>query len=364
MKVGEIRRKLLAWYRASRRDLPWRRRKDPYAVWISEVMLQQTRVDTVIPYYERFLARWPTATALAAADPDEVRAAWSGLGYYRRARLMLDAAQSIAKDHDGRLPASVEGLRALPGFGRYTAGAVASIAFDLPAPAVDGNVSRVLARLHSVEGDVTTGAANERIWGHAGELAPGESPGELTQALIELGALVCTPKSPRCLICPIRAECSARADGRTDVIPGPRKKPKRSAVELTLILDVVRGAVLLERQPEGGLFASLWCLPNLEGRLEIDAIADEAERKYGWSLSRIEPRAELTHVLTHRDLHLKVVAVSGAAARGKDLSRVPLAELERHGIPTITTRALEAALPEAMLVSATLPRRRGSSARS
>src|SRR5262245_39024371 len=177
----EIRKRLLSWYDQNRRDLPWRRTRDPYAIWISEVMLQQTRVDTVIPYYERFLSRWPTVESLASADPDDVRASWSGLGYYRRAKLMLEAAHSIVRDHGGSFPASYSQIATLPGLGRYTAGAVASIAYDAEVPAVDGNVLRLLARLRGVEGDVTRGEPNRTIWSFAEELAFGESTGDLNQ---------------------------------------------------------------------------------------------------------------------------------------------------------------------------------------
>ena len=363
MKVAEVRQRLLSWYRGARRDLPWRRRSDPYATWISEIMLQQTRVDTVIPYFERFLERWPNASSLAAADPDQVRAAWSGLGYYRRAQLMLRAAHTLVAEHQGQLPRDLEALRALPGFGRYTAGAVASIAFDLPTPAVDGNVCRVLARLHGIEGDVSRGAPHEEVWKAATRLAPGEAPGELTQALIELGALVCTPKSPKCLLCPLASVCEARGQGRTDQIPPPKKRGKRGQSELTSILAVEGDAIWLERQPKDGLFAELWCLPWLEGHLSPDQAVDEAERKYGWSLTHAETAAKVTHVLTHRDIHLVVMRAHGSPPAERGFLRVPVGELDRHGIPTITVRALKAGLPRSLLKEAVLPGR-GPSVRS
>ncbi|MEM7678227.1 MAG: A/G-specific adenine glycosylase, partial [Myxococcota bacterium] len=253
--AAEVRRRLLHWYRTHRRDLPWRRTRDPYAIWVSEIMLQQTRVDTVIPYYSTFLERWPSVRALAAADPDDVRAAWSGLGYYRRARLMLEAAKTVVEHHDGRFPDDLDALRALPGFGRYTAGAVASIAFDLPAAAVDGNVARVLARLGGVTGDVTRSTPQKEVWALAEDLAPGEAPGEHTQAMIELGALVCATKQPKCLICPVSDACAARADGKIHEIPPPRKKAARKSVWMTALVCSSRRQVLLARQPDDGLFA-------------------------------------------------------------------------------------------------------------
>jgi A/G-specific adenine glycosylase len=340
-----VRGRVLAWYRAHRRDLPWRRTRDPYAVWISEVMLQQTRVETVVPYYERFLSRWPTVEALAAADPDDVRAAWSGLGYYRRAKLMLDAAHAIVHQHDGRFPGAFEELAALPGLGRYTAGAVASIAYDTSVPAVDGNVLRVLARFGGVEGDVTRGAPNRCIWSLAEELARGPSAGDLNQGLIEVGALICTPRNPSCDRCPLAEDCRARRDGTIDRIPPPKKRPARATIEVTALLCLESDSVLLERQPEAGLFADLWCLPMLEGRLEPDAIGDEAKRKYGWDLEAIEPGPEIKHVLTHRDLLMRVVRAGGKHPCGKAMRAVALHRLFELGIPTVTMRALRASLP-------------------
>ena len=178
---GALRRKLLAWYRAHRRDLPWRRTRDPYAIWISEAMLQQTRVETVIPYWERFLARFPDVEALATADADDVIACWAGLGYYSRARNLHRAAQMVMERYAGKLPDDVEALRELPGVGRYTAGALASIAFDKPAPVVDGNVARVLTRLFAIDADVRSRAVQERLWSEAEQLARGDEPGALNR---------------------------------------------------------------------------------------------------------------------------------------------------------------------------------------
>ena len=200
---GEIpaaaRRALLAWYDANRRDLPWRRTSDPYAIWVSEAMLQQTRVETVIPYYERFLARFPDIESLATADLDDVLGEWAGLGYYSRARNLRRAAQVVVEDHNGRLPDDIEGLRSLPGVGRYTAGAVASIAFDREEPIVDGNVARVIARLLDIGENIKNPDVERRLWKVAGELARGKRPGDLNQSIMELGATICTPRSPRCL---------------------------------------------------------------------------------------------------------------------------------------------------------------------
>jgi A/G-specific adenine glycosylase len=349
LDVARLRARVLAWYRTHRRDLPWRRTRDPYAIWISEVMLQQTRVDTVIPYYERFLVRWPTIASLASADPDDVRASWSGLGYYRRAKLMLDAAHAIMRDHGGEFPRAHEEIASLPGLGRYTAGAVASIAFDAPLPAVDGNVQRVLARLGGIEGDVTRGEANRSIWTIAEALARGEATGDLNQGLIELGALVCSPKNPSCEGCPLATDCRARADGTVHAIPAPKKRPARKSIEVTALVHVEGNTVLLERQPEEGLFANLWCLPMLEGRLDPDGIEDEAKRKYRWDVDEIVETADIEHVLTHRDLLMRVACVRGRIAELPSMRRAALDRLGELGVPTVTIRALRAGLPPPLL---------------
>ncbi len=351
-----IRDRLIEWYRARRRDLPWRKTRDPYAVWISEVMLQQTRVDTVIPYYERFLQRWPTVQALADAPPEAIRAAWSGLGYYRRAALMLKAAHAIAKDHGGKLPGDLPSLAALPGFGRYTAGAVASIAFKIEAPAVDGNVIRVLSRLHGIEGDTSKGAANEAVWRAATVLAQGPHVDELNQALIELGALVCTPK-PNCVACPVATECVANRTQRQQELPPPRQRAKRKAVELTALLWIGDDSIYLEQQSSEGLFANLWLLPLLEGHLDESSVADEAARKYGWQVGSVRIGATIKHVLTHRDLLIQVAEVH-QAPRHPALILTPLAQLEARGIPSVTVKVLRAALSPKALRGAALPGRR------
>ena len=235
-----MRTALLAWYRRERRDLPWRRTRDPWAIWVSETMLQQTRVETVIPYYERFLARFPTVEALADAEPDELMQHWAGLGYYSRARNLQAGARKVAREHAGRVPDQVEALLELPGVGRYTAGALASIAFDRPAAIVDGNVARVLARLLDLALDVKSPAGQKRLWSEAEALAAGPSPGDLNQALMELGALVCTPRSPACEICPHERTCDARRAGDAESLP---RKPAKARVRR------VQGvAVWLERR--------------------------------------------------------------------------------------------------------------------
>ncbi|MBC7172514.1 MAG: A/G-specific adenine glycosylase, partial [Polyangiaceae bacterium] len=210
-----IRSALLEWFDRAQRDLPWRRTLDPYAIWVSEVMLQQTRVETVIPYYERFLTRFPTPAALAEAEEDAVLAAWSGLGYYRRARMLHAGAREVVATYGGAVPEAREARLALPGVGRYTAGAIGSIAFGKPEPIVDGNVARVLSRVRFIETPPGRADTERRLWDEAERLVYGERPGALNQALMELGATVCTPSSPRCTECPIARACAARSKGAT-----------------------------------------------------------------------------------------------------------------------------------------------------
>jgi A/G-specific adenine glycosylase len=359
LRLADVRADLLTWYRASRRDLPWRRTKDAYAIWVSEVMLQQTRVDTVIPYYERFLRRFPTIEALAGADPDAVRAEWSGLGYYRRAGLMLEAARRVVSDHGGRLPAEPDVLAELPGFGPYTAGAVASIAFDRPAPAVDGNVLRVLARIGGIRGDVTRGESGRAVRKMAEALAPGESPGEWTQALMELGATICTPKQPLCDVCPMASLCYAKKHDAITKIPPPRRRPDKRRVELTaLVAATDQGEIVLEQRAGEGLFARLWCPPLMEGHVSGSEVANEVRRRFALELSNARRVENVEAVLTHRRLDVAVIH-----ARIEARGHAPLTSLRglaQIGVPSFTVRLLRAALPKPMLRGVALPGRRVS----
>jgi len=303
-RARSLARSLVRWYRAHARDLPWRRRRDPYAIWVSEVMLQQTRVEAVVGRYEAFLRRFPDLASLAAADPAEVLAEWAGLGYYRRARQMHAAAQAVQRD-GGELPRTATALRLLPGFGAYTAGAVASIAFDEAVPAVDGNVERVLSRLLALPGDPARGEAAAVVRASARHLVASEPPRELNQALMELGALVCTPRSPECGACPWRRSCTARATGQPEAFP--RKPPPRVAEEVTAYAAVQRDGtrLLWRRRPDGIHNAGLWELPTTpwHGGDPTPASAREALRALGrevgleWTVG--EAVARIRHAITH-----------------------------------------------------------------
>lgn len=259
-----VRHRLLAWYDVNRRDLPWRRTGDPYRILVAEYLLQRTRIVSGTPYYERFIARFPTVRDLAAASLDDVLAVWEGLGFYGRARNLHAAARAIVERHGGEIPPSIEALSALPGIGPYTAGAIGSIAFGIAVPAVDGNVIRVIARLSRNRGDVTRNAVRQGITEVAARLVSPDAPGAFNQAMMELGATVCTPKSPRCERCPLESLCLARIAGEEREIPViPAKKPTR-VVPVAFALIESKGRVLLVRRAAGGLLGGLWALPGGE----------------------------------------------------------------------------------------------------
>jgi len=250
--IGHFRRALLAWYEANRRDLPWRRTRDPYSIWLSEIMLQQTRVSGVLEHYRVFLERFPNITALASASEDAVLAAWSGLGYYRRARMLHQAAREIVEHHGGRFPHSVEASRALPGIGRYTAAAIASIAFQESVAVVDGNVERVL---HRLEGRALT---SRQTWQRAQEFLSPSRPGDFNQAMMELGATVCLPREPRCLICPLRPWCAAQGE-----VARRKPAPRQQRKQIWCALEHRNGAVrLVRRSKKLSLMAGMWELPQ------------------------------------------------------------------------------------------------------
>lgn len=267
-RLAAITRDVEAWFRFNSRPLPWRERYEPYLVWLSEVMLQQTRMEVVLPYFDRFVRRFPDIAALAAASDDEVTAAWSGLGYYRRARMLRDGAIAIVERFGGTVPESVEELLTIPGIGRYTAGAISSIASGRRAPIVDGNVARILARLDAIDEPLASPALMKRAWSIASELVEAcDSPRNFNQGLMELGALVCRPRNPDCPECPIRTECVAWASGAADDFPRPRVRKPSTALQIPLyIVTDRRGRVLLRRE-SGPLMNAMYQLPHGSGAL-------------------------------------------------------------------------------------------------
>ncbi len=309
-----LRDALAAWYAAARRPLPWRLDPTPWRVWVSEIMCQQTQVATVVPYFHRFLAAFPDVRALAAAPEADVLALWAGLGYYRRCRNLQAGAREVVARHHGRIPADLDALLALPGVGRYTAGAIASIAFGLPAPLVDGNVARVLSRLSAQTEPVDSTAGARLQWALAEALLDPRAPSRHNQALMELGALVCTPRAPRCADCPLAPACAARALGAPEAYPV--KRPKRAPAAVRAVCGLARrpdGAVLLARRPDDALLGGLWELPGDDHPADTPApaaLGAAFRARLGLSPVVGPHLADVDHVFTHRRLRLSVHAVA------------------------------------------------------
>lgn len=305
---------LLDWYDGAARALPWRDDPTPYRVWVSEMMLQQTRVEAVIPYFRRFVAELPDAAALAAVPDERLLKLWEGLGYYSRARSLKKAAVQVVERHGGRLPASFEALLDLPGLGDYAAGAVASIAFGLRVPAVDGNVLRVFARLLDCDGDVTSTAVRRRMRALVRSLLPERRVGDFNQALMELGALICLPNgAPRCDDCPAARLCLARVSGRAATLPVKPPKKARPIEERTVLLLTSPDGLALRRRPAQGLLASMWEPPNAGGWLgEAEAAALTAQ----WGLAPLALKRcpDARHIFTHVEWRMRVWRISCAAA--------------------------------------------------
>ncbi|OYD06999.1 A/G-specific adenine glycosylase [Paludifilum halophilum] len=308
--VEAVRRKLLNWYDENKRELPWRQNKDPYRIWVSEIMLQQTRVDTVIPYYERFMESFPTLNRLAEAEEESVIKAWEGLGYYSRARNLHTAVKEVAATYGGEIPRDPEEISSLKGVGNYTAGAILSIAYDQPVPAVDGNVMRVFSRWFALQDDVAKLSTRRKMETIARHVISEERPGDFNQALMELGALVCSPLSPSCDICPVQEHCQARKEGVQAELPVKKKAkpPVPSEVSFGYIRHGDR--ILIQRRPKEGLLAGMWGLPSSERKkgevvpgetLKQDLFDQGLEVELGAALGEME------HVFSHRRWWITVV---------------------------------------------------------
>ncbi len=346
--IQALRTALLRWYRNNARDLPWRHTQDPYAIWVSEIMLQQTRVETVIPYYHRFLEAFPTLAELAAASEDQVLALWSGLGYYRRAKSLLAGARHVLEVHDGAVPRDPERLQAIPGVGRYTAGAIASIAHAVEVPVLDGNVRRVLSRITGgrIRG---TGCGSEEAecWRLAGQLATGCSPGDLNQALMELGATICRPTVPDCGRCPVAGRCDGLQSGAPDAFPVKAARPK--VVKVDLVLGVIRraGKVLLVRSGPGSVLRGKWDLPGVpcgSGENEpVTVLKTFLRDSYGLEVRPGEENSSLTHSIMNRTYRLRFHTcrlLRGKVAAHSDLRWAELDNMETLPVSGATWKVL------------------------
>ncbi len=330
---------LLRWFAAKHRDLPWRRRRDIYAIWVSEVMLQQTRVDTVLPYYRDFLRRFPTLKRLATAPLQEVLKAWEGLGYYARARNLWRAARLVRDDLHGRIPAEFARFRELPGVGDYIAAAVLSIGSGLAVPVVDGNVLRVASRWQGIGSDIRLGATKKKVYSFLSAIIPAHAPGRFNEAVMELGALVCLPRTPLCPGCPLRPGCYAFRHGLTGALPFKSRKRLAPVYRVALAVIVRGGKVFIQQRPESGHLGGLWEFPG--GKCQSDekpgrAVVRECREELG---AEVEVLAELA-VVRHAYSHFKVILhvficrhVGGRVLTRRPHAWVRIAELKKYPFP-------------------------------
>jgi len=348
---SSVAARLLAWYDAHHRDLPWRvtpgalargARPDPYRVWLSEVMLQQTTVEAVKAYFRTFVEKWPTVEALAAAPAEDVMKAWAGLGYYSRARNLKACADLMARQGSG-FPDNEAGLKELPGIGAYTAAAIAAIAFDRPAAVVDGNVERVISRLHSIEAPLSV--AKPEIRALVGKLVPSTRPGDFAQAMMDLGATICTPRRPRCMLCPVREDCSAILTGDPERFPMrlPKDdKPLRRGA--AFVAERNDGAILLRKRPDKGLLGAMTEVPTTAWTARIDGATTEDAAPFPADWRRA---GQIGHVFTHFALELDVfhAHIKGDAPVGHFWSLAH--EISGEALPTVMKKVIEAAIPGA-----------------
>ena len=360
--LSRFRKKLLEWFSEFQRDLPWRHSKDPYRIWLSEIMLQQTRVVAAIPYYELFLEHFPDVKTLALAPKEQVLRLWAGLGYYSRARNLQKAARQIVKDHDSRFPEARESALALSGIGPYTAAAILSIAYGQKLAVLDGNVARVIARLNAKRGDLRAGSRWQKLQKIADGLLAPNAPGDWNQAMMELGATVCTPRSPRCLLCPVAEFCQARKLGLTDVIP--EKRVKRATEKITLAALVMVdpwGRTLLLPPPKSGanplathdvpaLLSRMWHFPTIH--VHGDAVQELREFVKGTIFtgqdfrSRLQPLPKVRHAVTYRQITLLPFRLGIAKLPRVPHAKVlPLADLSDVPVSNLTRKTARAATP-------------------
>lgn len=336
-RLRTLRRRLLDWFAEHARDLPWRQNRDPYRVWLSEVMLQQTQVETVKPYFARFLEAFPTVADLAAAPEQEVLRLWEGLGYYRRARGLHAAAKVLVAEHEARFPRDVAALQKLPGVGRYTAGAIASIAFDLPAPILEANTIRLFTRLTAYRGDPTSTAGQKYLWGVAEQLVPQQGASRFNQALMELGALVCTPKAPNCQACPLARQCEANRQGLVELLQPTTKKLKFIDVSEAAVVVYKGGEVLVRQCGPGERWSGLWDFPRFavesEGPLFAqDELAKKVAEQTGVQVRGASHLKTLKHGVTRHRITLDCYTAQRSGGRLKSTADSPTRWIDPAGL--------------------------------
>lgn len=349
VKKAGFRHALLAWFRRNARELPWRGTRDPYLVWLSEVLLQQTRVQTALPYYQRFVESFPAVHALAAAKEERVLKLWEGLGYYSRARNLHSAAKMIVHDLGGRFPTTADGWQKIPGVGRYTASAIASIVFGERVPVVDGNVKRVLSRVFDIGKCIDDTKTQRLLWTVAEKLVSRKSPGDFNQALMELGSRVCTPRTPRCAECPLRRICDARSAGRQELLPIRRKKKRLPHYHVVAAAIRKNGRYLFGRRPPRGLLGGLWELPGGKVKPREShraALKREMKEELDIEVSVGPPLASVKHAYSHFRVTLHVYLCEHTKGQPRSLSHtrlkwIPKAHFARYAFPSATRKALE-----------------------
>ncbi len=313
MKSTAVKRKLqktlLDWFDRDQRDMPWRQTDDPYPIWVSEIMLQQTQVQTVIPYFRRWMKTFPTLQKLARSREETVLKHWEGLGYYSRARNLHRAAKEVMNHHQGRVPNTYEELMQLPGIGRYTAGALLSIAFGQPAPVLDGNVKRVLSRLFAISANGAPSTDDKRLWDLSAEMVPAQRPGDFNQAMMELGATVCLPKKPLCRVCPLQAQCEAQKRGEVEKFPAPKARARIKKIEVSAAVITRSGKVFIQQRPHGGLMGGLWEFPGGKRQseeTEEECLTREIQEELGIAIAISKKMMTIKHSYTQFRVTLNV----------------------------------------------------------
>ncbi|MFD1360716.1 A/G-specific adenine glycosylase [Lentibacillus salinarum] len=341
---------LIDWYQANKRDLPWRHDQDPYKVWVSEIMLQQTQVATVIPYFQRFIAKYPTLHDLAYADQQDVLKTWEGLGYYSRARHLQNAVREVVASYDGEVPDDPKALGSLKGIGPYTKGAILSIAFNKPQPAVDGNVMRVLSRVLKIEDDIAQPKVKKQFEHYADGIISDKDPSSFNQGIMELGALVCTPKEPMCLFCPVQEYCRAFQEGMEQDLPVKSKAKKQKKVHYTVLLICNdNDEYLIEKRPDDGLLANMWQFPMVPvDEIGKDHMDNWFQLEYGIDITLSAKQGDLKHVFSHIIWQLEIVTATTSRDQAADkrlrfvsrdmLDEYPFPVSHQKMMPYITSR--------------------------